>query len=93
MQDHRTAAVHDDVARDPAGRAQHVQRRLLLELVTQPPVQGDTIDDLAASLGQSSEDIRTATTALAACGLAEPRGQTVHASAAARRFEELWPTI
>ena len=93
MQDHRTAADHDDVVRPPAGHAEQVQRRLLLELVTDPPVHGDTIDDLAAILGQSCDDIGTAIAALGVCGLAERHDRTVRASKAARRFDELWPAI
>ena len=93
MQDHRTAAATNGVARPPTSHAHHVQRRLLLELVTDPPADGDTIEDLTASLGEPRGDIESAVAALGVCGLAERRAQTVRASKAARRFDELWPTI
>ena len=92
MQHHGIAAGHHVVAGHSADDDE-VQRRLLLELVTDPPADGDTIAGLAASLGPSREDIERAARALDTCGLADRYGQTVRPSQAARRFDELWPTV
>ena len=93
MQDHRTAADHDDVARHPS--ATHIMcsggccsnsspirlRTATRSTTSRPP--------LANPAGTSKPPLA----ALGVCGLAERWEQTVHASKAARRFDELWPTV
>lgn len=93
MQDHGIAAGHEHVVRARAGRAKDLQARLLLELVTDAPAQGDTIDELAARLSERREDIEAAVAELGSCGLLERHERSIRASAAARRFDELWPAV
>jgi predicted transcriptional regulator len=92
MQDHRIAGNSRHRAA-PRGPSDETQRRLLLELVTHPPPQGDRIDDLARLLDEPLKDIEAAVDALAHAGLAQRHASTVRASAAALRFEALWPTV
>ena len=76
----------------PGTRRYEDQRRLLLELVVDPPPAGEPIAVLAASLGRSRAAVSVAGRALERAGLAE-RGQAgLRASPAARAFEALWPT-
>ncbi|HEX8103684.1 MAG TPA: hypothetical protein VF533_13795 [Solirubrobacteraceae bacterium] len=74
-----------------ADRFEEVQRRLLLELVVDPPEAGDRIADLAARLQETPRAVTEAAAALAATGLAVVDDDVVRASAAALRFEALWP--
>ena len=69
----------------------HVQRRVLLELVTQPPAEGDEITKLAWGLNELRADVDAAVDALAEVGLAARDGDRVRPTAAALRFDELWP--
>lgn len=77
----------------PRGRAHHLQRIVLLELVTNPPVEGDDVDDMSARFDVPSHEVALAVDSLVEVGLAIRRDHLVLASAAAWRFEWLWPTI
>lgn len=68
-----------------------VERRLLLELVVDPPPEGDRLSDLAARLDASPRAMTAAASALEEVGLAVLDDDVVHASRAARRFDALWP--
>lgn len=70
-----------------------VQRRVLLELVTSPPEQGDELDRLASVLDRSRAAVEAAINALVDVGLAERDEQRVRATAAAIRFDALWPAV
>jgi hypothetical protein len=90
MQDHPSRGVRDGAP--SVGHGEHsVERWLLLELVTTPPPEGDDLGQLAVALRQSRPDVETAARALVEAGLAECDGETLRASAAALRFEALWP--
>jgi hypothetical protein len=75
----------------PGSEAFDDQRLLLLELLVDPPAEGDAIADLAAALGRPATAIAAAAAALARVGLAEQRDERVRASEAARAFDALWP--
>jgi hypothetical protein len=92
MQDHpiRAAKIPPDVP-VPQGCAREVQRWLLLELVSIPPAEGDGLEYLARALEESRGVVEAAVDDLVAVGLALRDGDRVRASAAAWRFEELWP--
>lgn len=77
----------------PAGRPSpdEVERRLLLELVVDPPPEGDRLSVLAGRLGAEPEQLRAAAVGLERTGLAVLDDDLVRASQAARRFDELWP--
>lgn len=70
-----------------------VQRRVLLELVTTPPEEGDELDKLASVLDRSRAAVEAAVNALVDVGLAERDEQRVRATAAAVRFDALWPSV
>ena len=74
-----------------ADRFEETQRRLLLELVVDPPAAGDRIADLSARLRESPRAVSDAAEALVAAGLAVVDDDVVRASPAALRFESLWP--
>jgi predicted transcriptional regulator len=67
------------------------QRLLLLELLVDPPPDGDAIADLAVVLDRPVDAVVTAAAALARAGLAESAGERVRASPTALAFEALWP--
>jgi hypothetical protein len=67
------------------------QRRLLLELLVDPPPDGDAIADLAAALDRPAGSIAAAAAALAGAGLADCERDRVRATPAALAFEALWP--
>jgi hypothetical protein len=75
----------------PKGHEHELQRWLLLELVSTPPADGDRIDYLARALEESRGAVEAAVDDLVAVGLALRERDRVRASAAAWRFEELWP--
>lgn len=89
MQIHRTAWPAA-LAR-PGSRRYEDQRRLILELVVDPPRRGDDPRALAAALRRPPAAIEDAAAALARAGLAERHAGRVRASAAALAFEALWP--
>ena len=82
MHDHRSG---------PGALEREQQRRLLLELAVEPPVDGDRPADLARALGFSLAEIEAAADALVAAGLAERRDGRLFASRATRALDALWP--
>jgi hypothetical protein len=90
MQDHpNPEAPHG--APSPTGVEHRVQRWVLLELITAPPVEGDEIAKLAFGLKELRADVEAAVDALVDAGLAVREGDRARATAAALRFDELWP--
>ena len=90
MHDHPICAAPPG-APAPGSREHHVQRRVLLELVTSPPREGDALASLAASLGEPEGEVEAAVRALVDAGLAVRDGDVVRATPAALRFDALWP--
>jgi hypothetical protein len=90
MQDHPNPGGPSG-APTPGSVEHRVQRWVLLELVTAPPVDGDELDGLAYGLDELRPDVEGAVRALVDVGLAERDGQRVRATAAALRFDALWP--
>ena len=90
MQDHPNPGAASG-ASSPSGIEHRVQRWLLLELVTAPPPEGDEIAKLAWGLDELQADVDAAVGALVAAGLAVRDGERVRPTAAALRFDELWP--
>jgi hypothetical protein len=90
MQDHPNPGAPPSVP--PRDSADHeAQRWVLLELVTDPPAGGDDINRLADVLRERPDRIAAAVDALVAVGLATRDGHSVRATAAALRFDALWP--
>lgn len=75
----------------PMSPEHELQRWLLLELVTAPPVEGDDVDYLSERLEETREDVEVAIEALVAIGLATREGDRVRGTPAAWRFDALWP--
>jgi hypothetical protein len=90
MQDQPIPGAPSDAPR-PGSREHDVQRRVLLELLTTPPPDGDELAALAHALDESRRDVEAAVDALIETQLAHRHGDVVRASAAALRFEALWP--
>ena len=90
MHDHPICGAPEG-APSPGSSEHDVQRRVLLELVTTPPPDGDQLGQLVFALGEPRRDVKTAVQGLVDAGLAERDGDTVRASVAALRFEALWP--
>jgi hypothetical protein len=67
------------------------ERRVLLELVTDPPPGGEDRAALSARLGLPRRRVVTALARLSAAGLVDVTGDLVRPTAAARRFDALWP--
>jgi hypothetical protein len=67
------------------------QRLLLLELLVDPPEDGDALADLAAVLGRPERAVVAAASVLARVGLAERHGRRLRASPTALAFDALWP--
>jgi hypothetical protein len=91
MHEHRSAGWPQAIAR-PGTRKYDDQRRLLLELVVDPPADGEPVGLLAAQLDRSRAAITVAARALERAGLAEQGPAGWRASPVARAFEALWPT-
>jgi hypothetical protein len=90
MHDHRNAGP----PRPAPGSPEYVaQRRVLGQLVVDPPPTGDRIDTLPAAVGLSMPAVTSAVAALIRAGLAEQDGEFVRASPAATYFEYLWPVM
>jgi len=68
-----------------------VQRWVLLELITAPPAEGDETAKLAFGLKELRADVEASIDALVAAGLAVRDGDRARPTAAALRFDELWP--
>jgi hypothetical protein len=90
MQDHPNPGAPQGAA-SLDGVQHRVQRWVLLELVTAPPPNGDEIAKLAFGLKELEPDVEAAVDALVAVGLALRDGDRVRPTAAALRFDELWP--
>jgi hypothetical protein len=75
----------------PESEAFDDQRLLLLELLVDPPAEGDEIAKLAAALGRPATAVSAAAAALARAGLAEYHDERVRATETARAFDALWP--
>ena len=75
----------------PGTAAYDDQRLLLLEILVDPPADGDALADLAAVLDRPPAAVSAAAAALERAGLAERRGDHVRASPTALAFEALWP--
>jgi hypothetical protein len=75
----------------PGTAAYDDQRLLLLELLVDPPSEGDAMPDLAAVLERPAVAIAAAVAALTRAGLAEARDDRVRASPTALAFDALWP--
>lgn len=76
---------------DPGSLEYMAQRLILLELVVDPPFDGDRFEDLCETLGLADVGAHDAVAALAAIGLVERIAGVVRASEAARYLEHLWP--
>jgi hypothetical protein len=90
MQDHPNPRVPTGVPRRDTSE-HRVQRWVLLELVTSPPPDGDDVGELALRLDETRPDVESAIEALVDSGLAQRDGEHVRATAAALRFDSLWP--
>jgi hypothetical protein len=90
MHPHRTVPWPDPIAA-PGSRRFDDQRLLLLELVVDPPADGEPLDLLATRLGRTRAAIVAASKVLERAGLAERAGGGLRASACALAFEALWP--
>jgi hypothetical protein len=90
MQDHPICGAPEGVP-SPGTPEHYVQRQVLLELVTTPPPEGDQLGQLAFALKESRRDVEAAVRELVDAGLVERDGDTVRATAAALRFDALWP--
>jgi hypothetical protein len=86
MQDHPRPS-----GADPLPPIERAQQLLLLELVVDPPVEGDRIPHLASRLNVTAATLTMAAAALQDAGLAVIDGEVVRASPAALRFEALLP--
>jgi predicted transcriptional regulator len=75
----------------PGTAAHDDQRLLLLELLVDPPPEGDALVDLAAALERPVEAVAAAAEALERAGLAERREGRVRAMPTALAFDALWP--
>ncbi len=78
---------------DPYSLEYRAQRIVLLELVVDPPADGDRLGELMARLGLPPEAVEPAVTALEVIGLARIREDVVRAPPPARYFEHLWPVL
>lgn len=81
----------------PSGAPSHgsiehrVERWVLLELITAPLSERDGIDRLAFSTRELRSDIEAAVGALVDSRLVARDGDMVRATAAAVRFDAIWP--
>jgi hypothetical protein len=89
--------MHPDRTAPPSGvalpgtAAHDHQRRLLLELAVDPPVDGDRLPALADTLGLTLAEVQAAASGLELAGLARRRGGRLRPSAAVVAIEALWP--
>jgi hypothetical protein len=75
----------------PGTAAYDDQRLLLLELLVDPPPEGDAMPDLAAVLERPADAVAGAVAALVRAGLAVCDDNRVRASPTALAFDALWP--
>ncbi len=78
---------------DPYSLEYRAQRVVLLELVVDPPADGDRLGALIDRLGLPPEAVEPAVAALDVGGLARLREDVVRATLPARYFEHLWPVL
>jgi hypothetical protein len=78
---------------DPYSLEYRAQKIVLLELVVDPPDDGDRLSELIERLGLPPEAVEPAVLALEVIGLAERDVDVVRASVPARYFEYLWPVL
>ena len=78
---------------DPYSVEYHAQKIVLLELVVDPPDDGDRLGELIERLGLPPDSVEPAVFALELIGLAERDVDVVRASLPARYFEYLWPVL
>ena len=90
MQDHPNLGPRSGLP-SPGSLEHRVQRWVLLELVTVPPPEGADISRMAFGLKELRPDVEAAVDALVEAGLAARDGDTVRPTAAALRFDALWP--
>jgi hypothetical protein len=88
--------MHDDPTQGPTGgdpppHRHQLKRWLPLELVSYPPAEGDDVEYLTRALEEPRRHVEAAVDDLVSDGLAERDGVRVRASAAAWRFDALWP--
>jgi hypothetical protein len=84
--------AHRNVLAPPDGTPEHrTQRLVLLELLVDPPPLLESIEELAARLGEPAGAVDAAGAALEAAGLAVRDGDCVGAGMAALYFDALWP--
>ena len=90
MQDHPNPGAPSG-GPSPGSLEHRVQRWGLLELVTVPPPEGDDISKMAFGLKELRPDVDAAVVARVEAGLAAGVGDPVRPTAAALRFDALWP--
>lgn len=91
MHDHRTPRRPRHVA-SPDTPAFAAERLLLLEIVADPPPEGDDLAQLAGRLQVPPVQLEAAARSLVAAGLAQlADGSVIRASEAAMTFDALWP--
>jgi len=84
--DRRLAAIAS-----PGTAAYDDQRLVLLELLVDPPPEGDAVADLAVVLDRPPAAVSAAVAALGLAGLAERLEERVRATPTALAFDALWP--
>ena len=78
---------------DPYSLEYHAQKIVLLELVVDPPDDGDRLAELIERLGLPPDSVEPAVSALEVIGLVAREDDVVRATRAARYFEYLWPVL
>ena len=78
---------------DPYSLEYRAQKIMLLELVVDPPDEGDRLAELIERLGLPPNSVEPAVSALEVIGLAAREDDVVRATLAARYFEYLWPVL
>jgi hypothetical protein len=90
MHAHRSAGPLAGVARPGSPAFEH-QRRLLLELAVDPPLDGDGVAALASVLELAPEEVEAAAAELERAGVAERRDGRLFATSPVLAVEKLWP--
>lgn len=92
MPDHRNGGPPSRLP-NPYSLEYRAQRIVLLELVVDPPADGDRLGALMDRLGLPPEALEPAVAALEVIGLARLREGVVRATLPACYFEHLWPVL
>jgi hypothetical protein len=87
---HRSAGRPEGVARPGTAEFDH-QRRLLLELAVDPPEGGESVPELATTLGLEDAEVEAAAAGLERAGLLIRRAGRLLAAPAVLAVEALWP--